>query len=51
MKQIITTTVTTLLLTPAFLMANSGQMVGNWGDHSIGWFGGMGWISMLFSGV
>jgi len=29
-------------------MANSGQMMGNWDDHSMGWFGGMGWISMLF---
>ncbi|MBC8259977.1 MAG: SHOCT domain-containing protein [SAR324 cluster bacterium] len=23
-------------------------MMGNWGDHSPGWFGGMGWIFMLF---
>jgi putative membrane protein len=48
MKQIITTAVTILFLQPSLLMANSAQMMGNWEDHSMGWFGGMGWISMLF---
>ena len=48
MKQIITTAVTILFLQPSLLMANSAQMMGNWDDHSMGWFGGMGWISMLF---
>ena len=48
MKQIISTAVTILFLRPSFLLANSGQIMGNWGDHSMGWFGGMGWISMLF---
>ncbi len=29
-------------------MANSGQRMEIGGDHSMGWFGGMGWISMMF---
>jgi hypothetical protein len=32
-------------------MANNGQLMGNWGDHSMGWFGRMGLIfKLLFWG-
>ncbi|MDB3917635.1 hypothetical protein N9357_04130 [bacterium] len=41
MKIIITAAVTILLLQSYLLMANNGQMMRNWGDHLMGWFGRM----------